>query len=209
MGGDFVGSSTADAESVCTIHVRAGPWDQSQRYFYALHGNDGHAEEVVGRAIAEKGGREQTIIATKVGLEWRGNTLFRIATRERISFKEIEDSLRHLQTDYIDLYQVHWPGLHLSLIEETAAAMLELKQQQGKIRAIRVSNYSVDEMERFREVAPLMPPHSRPIISSSAPPNALLDELRQQQRRGHAFCYEALCRGLLTGQINADTRTAT
>lgn len=199
MGGSLWGH-TDDDESIRTIHSALDRGvnliDTAPAY------GDGHAEEVVGRAIAERGGREQVIIATKVGLEWRGNTLFRIATRERI-FEEIEASLRRLQTDYIDLYQVHWPD-PLVPIEETAEAMLELKQH-GKIRAIGVSNYSVDEMEHFRRVAPL---------ASAQPPYNIFERAAESI---NAWCraygvatlvYEVLCRGLLTSQVNADTRFA-
>src|SRR5579872_3385708 len=157
MGGVSWGH-TDDAESIRTIRSALDRGinliDTAPAY------GDGHAEEVVGRAVAERGGREQMILATKAGLEWRGNSIFRIATRERI-FEEIEASLRRLRTDYLDLYQVHWPD-PLVPIEETAGAMLELKQQ-GKIRAIGVSNYSAGEMERFRCVAPLasaQPPYN-------------------------------------------------
>jgi aryl-alcohol dehydrogenase-like predicted oxidoreductase len=68
----------------------------------------GRAEELVGRALVQYGKREEVIIATKVGLEWRGAQVFRNSTRARI-MKETDDSLRCLQTDYIDIYQVHWP----------------------------------------------------------------------------------------------------
>jgi aryl-alcohol dehydrogenase-like predicted oxidoreductase len=197
MGGDLWGH-TDDAESIRTIHSaldrEINLIDTAPAY------GDGHAEEIVGRAIAEKGGREKIIIATKVGLEWRGKTIFRIASRERI-FEEIEASLRRLQTDYIDLYQVHWPD-PLVPIEETAEAMLELKQH-GKIRAIGVSNYSVDEMERFMRVAPL---------ASAQPPYNIFERAAEdiiawcQQHGVATLTYEALCRGLLTGKINADTR---
>jgi aryl-alcohol dehydrogenase-like predicted oxidoreductase len=197
MGGTLWGH-TDDTESIRTIHSALDRGinliDTAPAY------GDGHAEEVVGRAVAERGGRERIIIATKVGLEWRGNTIFRIATRERI-FEEIEASLRRLQTDYIDLYQVHWPD-PLVPIEETAEAMLELKHQ-GKVRALGVSNYSVDEMERFRHVAPL---------ASAQPPYNIFERaaagiIAWCQEHGVAtLTYEALCRGLLTGQIHADTR---
>src|SRR4029434_10711690 len=95
----------------------------------------GRAEELVGRALAQYGKREEVIIATKVGLEWRSDQVFRNSTRSRI-MKEIDDSLRRLQTDYIDIYQVHWPDPLVS-IEETAAALHQL-YKQGKIRAIGV-----------------------------------------------------------------------
>src|SRR4249920_640203 len=97
----------------------------------------GRAEELVGRALVQYGKREEVIIATKVGLEWGGAQVFRNSTRARIT-NEIDDSLRRLQTEYIDIYQVHWPD-PLVEIEETATAMHQL-YRQGKIRAIGVSN---------------------------------------------------------------------
>ena len=78
----------------------------------------GRSEEIVGKAIAEAGLRSRTIIATKVGLEWRDGKVFRNSSRARI-MRECEDSLRRLRTDYIDIYQVHWPD-PLVPIEETA-----------------------------------------------------------------------------------------
>src|SRR5258705_12680019 len=75
--------------------------------------------------------------------------------------REVEDPLRRLRTDHIDIYQVHWPA-PLITIEETADAMHTLFAQ-GKIRAIGVSNFSVVQMERFRRVAPLhvlQPPYN-------------------------------------------------
>ena len=89
-----------------------------------------------------------------------GGRVFRNASRARI-LREVEDSLRRLRTDYIDIYQVHWPD-PLVAIEETAEAMHTLFRQ-GKIRAIGVSNFSVGQMERFRRVAPLhvlQPPYN-------------------------------------------------
>jgi aryl-alcohol dehydrogenase-like predicted oxidoreductase len=112
----------------------------------------GRSEEIVGRALAEGNLRSRVLIATKVGLEWEGRRVFRNASRARI-LEEVEASLRRLRTDYIDIYQVHWPD-PLVTIEETAEAMHTLFEQ-GKIRAIGVSNFSVEQMERFRRVAPL------------------------------------------------------
>jgi len=161
----------------------------------------GHSESVIGRAIAERGRRDEVVLATKAGLEQRGESLFRNSTRKQI-FKEIELSLRRLRTDYIDLYQVHWPDL-VNPYEETAKALLDL-QQAGKIRAIGVSNYSIDAMKRFRRVAPL---------ASAQPPLNLFE--RQAQREILPWClenavatltYGALCRGLLSGAINQNTK---
>src|ERR1700757_1564352 len=67
----------------------------------------GRSEEIVGKALAAGGRRARTLIATKVGLDWENGKPFRNARKSRI-LKEAEDSLRRLQTDAIDLYQVHW-----------------------------------------------------------------------------------------------------
>ena len=103
---------------------------------------------------------EQVIIATKVGLDWKGGNVFRNCTKDRI-FKEIRNSLKRLQTDYIDIYQVHWPD-PLVFIEETAETLNKLFQE-GAIRAIGVSNYSCEQMNLFRQIAPLhttQPPYN-------------------------------------------------
>jgi len=106
----------------------------------------------VGEAVRQHGCREGVILATKVGIDWTTGKIERNSTRQRI-LKELEDSLRRLQTDYIDIYQVHWPDPSVP-IEETATTLREL-YEQGKTRAIGVRNYSPNEMERFRAVAPL------------------------------------------------------
>ena len=161
----------------------------------------GRSEEIVGKALAEGGRRSQAVIATKVALEWRDGKVFRNSTRARIR-QEVEDSLRRLRTDYIDLYQVHWPD-PLVPIEETAATLDELRAQ-GKIRAIGVSNYSPAQMEAFRHVAPL---------HTVQPPYNLFergieqDVLPYARRAGTTvLAYGALCRGLLSGRITANTR---
>ena len=110
----------------------------------------GVSEEIVGKALKQYGKRERVIIATKVGLNWKDGQIFRDSRKERI-IKEIEDSLKRLQVDYIDLYQVHWPDPKTP-IEETAEALSQLINQ-GKIRAAGVSNYSIDEMETFQKSA--------------------------------------------------------
>ncbi|MGI3061604.1 aldo/keto reductase [Vibrio alginolyticus] len=110
----------------------------------------GHAERVLGQALkTEK--REDIIIATKCGLPWSQDE--RKKTRKDLTkasiFKEINDSLMRLQTDYVDLYQVHWPDPNTP-IAETADALAELKKQ-GKIRHVGVSNYSLDMTREMME----------------------------------------------------------
>jgi len=160
----------------------------------------GRSEEIVGKAIAEGRLRSDVLIATKAGLEWNAGKVSRNASRARI-IQEVEDSLRRLRTDYIDIYQVHWPD-PLVAIEETADAMHELFKQ-GKIRAIGVSNFSVPQMERFRDVAPLhvlQPPYNmfeREIEAELLP--------YCKKNKIATLGYGALCRGLLSGRMKADT----
>src|SRR6266446_413342 len=161
----------------------------------------GRSEELVGRAIAEHGEREHVLIATKVGLEWRAGQVYRNASAGRIQ-AEVRESLRRLRTDYIDIYQVHWPDPLVGL-GESAAALRQLFEQ-GTIRAIGVSNFSREQMEIFRSVAPLhvvQPPYNlfeRDIEK---------DVLPYAERHGlTVLAYGALCRGLLSGRMRSDTR---
>ncbi|WP_261836774.1 aldo/keto reductase [Vibrio ishigakensis] len=110
----------------------------------------GHAETVLGQALKNES-RDKIIIATKCGLPWSQDE--RKKTRKDLTkasiFKEIDDSLMRLQTDYVDLYQVHWPDPNTP-ISETAEALAELKKQ-GKIRHVGVSNYSLDMTRQMME----------------------------------------------------------
>jgi aryl-alcohol dehydrogenase-like predicted oxidoreductase len=163
----------------------------------------GHSEEVVGRALAEAGSRDRVLIATKVGLDWRGDQPFRNASPKRI-MREIDDSLRRLRTDYIDIYQVHWPD-PLVPLQETADAMHTLFRQ-GKIRAIGVSNFSVAQMETFRREAPLhvlQPPYN---LFEREIETEILPYCRNNKIA--TFGYGALCRGLLSGRMRPDTAFA-
>ena len=195
MGGSMWGG-TDQHEAIATIHAAL---DQGINLIdtapvYGL----GASEEIVGAAL--DGVRSQAVIATKTGLEWRDGKIYRNATRARI-MREIDDSLRRLRSDYIDIYQVHWPD-PLVPVEETAEAMRSL-YEQGKIRAIGVSNFSVVQMEQFRRVAPLhvlQPPYNlfeRAIEAQILP---------YSQANGIVTLgYGALCRGLLSGRMRADT----
>ncbi|HEY7167344.1 MAG TPA: aldo/keto reductase [Candidatus Binatia bacterium] len=161
----------------------------------------GRSEELVGKALVESRRRGDVVIATKVGLEWRDGNIFRNSSADRIR-AEIDDSLRLLQTDVIDLYQVHWPDPKTS-IEETAETLADLKRQ-GKIRAIGVSNYSPGQMDAFRRAAPL---------NSSQPPYNLFEREIEadvlpycRNRQITAITYGALCRGLLSGRMKPNMR---
>jgi aryl-alcohol dehydrogenase-like predicted oxidoreductase len=160
----------------------------------------GRSEEIVGKAIAEGGLRGKVQIATKVGLAWRNGELYRDSRPTRIQ-QEIEDSLRRLRTDVIDLYQVHWPDLETP-IDETARKLEDLRRH-GKIRAIGVSNYSPAQMSAFRAVATL--------DAVQSPYNLFEREIEAdvlpyaKNSRLTVLSYGALCRGLLTGKITAKT----
>ena len=160
----------------------------------------GRSEEIVGRALGEGGLRHRVVLATKVALEWRDGAVFRNAGGGRIA-AEVEDSLRRLRTDVIDLYQVHWPDAGTP-VEETAEAMAALLRE-GKIRAVGVSNFSPEQMAAFGAVAPL---------HTDQPPYNLLERgiedgvLPYCRREGIAvLAYGALCRGLLSGRMTGDT----
>jgi aryl-alcohol dehydrogenase-like predicted oxidoreductase len=196
--GGWMWGGTDEAESVSTIRAALEHGiniiDTAPVYGF------GRSEEIVGKAIAEANLRSRVLIATKVGLEWQGGKVFRNASRARIQ-QEIEDSLRRLRTDHIDIYQVHWPD-PLVPVEETAEAMHALFKQ-GKIRAIGVSNFSVDQMERFRRVAPLhvlQPPYN---LFERGIEADLLPYCRNNNIA--MLGYGALCRGLLSGRMRPDT----
>jgi aryl-alcohol dehydrogenase-like predicted oxidoreductase len=116
MGG-WMWGGTDQRESIATIqaavHQGINLIDTAPAYGFGV------SEEIVGTAV--EGLRHEVVIATKVGLEWRDGKVFRNASRARI-MQEVNDSLWRLRTDYIDIYQVHWPD-PLVPIEETAEAM--------------------------------------------------------------------------------------
>jgi aryl-alcohol dehydrogenase-like predicted oxidoreductase len=161
----------------------------------------GRSEEIVGKALAMGGRRKRAVIATKVGLDWKNGKPFRNARKARI-VKEAEDSLRRLQTDVIDLYQVHWPDPSTP-IAEVAEAMGAL-HRAGKIRAIGVSNFSPAQMDEFRKVAPL---------HTAQPPYNLFERAIDEEVLPYCranniamLAYGSLCRGLLSGRMSASSR---
>jgi aryl-alcohol dehydrogenase-like predicted oxidoreductase len=196
--GGWMWGGTDEAQSIATIRAALDHGinliDTAPVYGF------GRSEEIVGKAVAGDGLRSRVMIATKVGLEWRDGQIFRNASRERINF-EVEESLRRLGTDYIDIYQVHWPD-PLTPAAETAEAMHALLRQ-GKIRAIGVSNYSASQMAEFARFAPLhvlQPPYNLFEREIEA------DVLPHCRKNGIAtFGYGALCRGLLSGRMRPET----
>jgi len=198
--GGWMWGGTDEKESIRTIHsaldLGINLIDTAPIYGF------GRSEELVGDALQHRR-RESIIVASKVGIDWTHGKIERNSTRQRI-LKEFEDSLRRLRTDYIDIYQVHWPD-PLVPIEETAGTLREL-YEQGKIRAIGVSNHSPEEMARFRSIAPL---------HTIQPPYNLFEReierevLPYARKRGiTTLTYGALCRGLLSGAMSTDRQFA-
>src|ERR1700730_10944015 len=196
--GGWMWGGTDDARSVATIREALEHGiniiDTAPVYGF------GHSEEIVGQALAEGKLRSRVVIASKVGLEWREGQVFRNSSPARI-LREIDDSLRRLRTDVIDIYQVHWPDPSVP-IEETADTM-HMLLRQGKIRAIGCSNFSVAEMDRFRDGPPMhvvQPTYNmfERAIETDVLPYCIDHNIT-------TLGYGALCRGLLSGRMRADT----
>ena len=196
--GGWMWGGTDEDEAIRTIHAALEDGinliDTAPVYGF------GHSEEVVGKALAG-GRRDAALIATKVGIDWTSGKILRNSSPQRLR-QELEDSLRRLRTDVIDIYQVHWPDESVP-IEETART-LDAFRREGKIRAIGFSNFSPAQMDRFRKAAPLatvQPPYNLFEREIEA------DVLPYAEQHGLVvLAYGALCRGLLAGKITATTR---
>jgi aryl-alcohol dehydrogenase-like predicted oxidoreductase len=196
--GGWLWGGTEESDAISTIHAALDNGinliDTAPVYGF------GRSEELVGKAL-QGGRREGAIIATKVGLDWSSGKILRNSTPARLR-QELEDSLRRLKTDVIDIYQVHWPDASVPF-EETART-LDGFRREGKIRAIGVSNFSPEQMDRFRRGAPLaaiQPPYNlfEREIEKDVLPYAERNDLV-------VLAYGALCRGLLSGKITAETQ---
>jgi len=200
MGGAVWGPADDEA-SVRAIHraLDLGINFLDTAPFYGL----GHSEEIVGKAI--KGRRDEVILATKCGLKWDENAQITFDSSPKRILEEVADSLRRLQVDCIDLYQIHRPDPDTPFAESTAV-LVEL-QKQGKIRSIGVSNYNAAQMQETMK-------HCR--LDSLQPPYNLFQ--RGIEAEILPFCrkneigivaYGPMYQGLLTGKYFFDeTRPA-
>lgn len=147
MGGGKDWPDANDQTSIQTIH-RALDHGINFIDTAAIYGR-GHSEEVVGQALKD-GKRNQIFLASKCGLPWDENdNVVNDLSKENI-FKEIDASLKRLNTDVIDLYQMHWPDPKTDL-EETMEALVEIRKA-GKIRHIGVSNFSLEDTKKCEEL---------------------------------------------------------
>lgn len=156
---------------------------------------DGHAEEIVGKAI--QGKREKVFLATKCGLDIYTNKYQRNLSPSYIE-RDLAESLKRLKTDYIDLYQCHWPDPQTP-IEDTMAALLRF-QGQGKIRRIGVSNYTMAELGLAMSCAPLFSLQSHYSLLERTVEGNVLPWCREN---GVSFLsYGSLGAGILTGKYS-------
>jgi len=197
-GGDwaFAWGPQDDNESIAAIHraLEAGINWIDTAPVYGL----GHSEEVVARAL--KTTSHRPYIFTKCCLCWTGErSIYRCLKAESLAV-ELENSLRRLNVEAIDLYQIHWPDPEPDI--EEAWETLARFQQQGKVRWIGVSNFNVEQMKRIQKVAPitsLQPPYSmlRPAIENEVLPFA-------QEHGIGVINYSPMVNGLLAGSMTAE-----
>lgn len=215
IGGTMWGG-TEKAQAIASIHasIDNGVTSIDTAPFYGL----GLSEEIIGEAI--KGvDRTKVQLLTKFGLVWDGSNngkgefffdteengkqipVYRYASKQNV-IKEVEESLRRLKTDYVDLLQIHWPD-NTTPISETMEA-LDALMQQGKIRAAGVSNYNVEQIAEAREqvnIASNQVPYSmlNRGIENDLVPFSLKNSIG-------IIAYSPMERGLLTGKYFQDEK---
>jgi aryl-alcohol dehydrogenase-like predicted oxidoreductase len=196
MGGNgwaFAWGAQDDGQSIAAIHAAL---DHGVNWIdtAAVYGL-GHSEEVVARAL--HGRSNKPYVFTKCARAWNENReIQKVLKRDSIR-RECEDSLRRLQVDAIDLYQIHWPEPDED-VEEGWETLARLKEE-GKVRWIGVSNFNIDHLERCRKIAPitsLQPPYSAvsPEIEQSILPYCLEHGIG-------VIVYSPMKSGLLTGKM--------
>jgi aryl-alcohol dehydrogenase-like predicted oxidoreductase len=198
-GWQFAWGSQNDNDSIAAIHrsLELGVNWIDTAAVYGL----GHSEEVVARALKTWSG-PRPYLFTKCSLRWddAGNVQ-KVLSRDSIRH-ELEDSLRRLSVDAIDLYQIHWPpDPDSAALEEGWSTMAELKRE-GKVRWIGVSNFNVAQLKRAQAIAP---------VTSLQPPYSLVH--RDVENEILPYClregigvivYSPMASGLLTGAMTRD-----
>src|SRR5438270_2013850 len=198
-GWQFSWGSQDDNDSITAIHrslERGVNWIDTA----AVYGL-GHSEEVVGRALKNWSG-PRPYVFTKCGLrgDVEGNVR-KVLSADSI-LHEVEDSLRRLSVDVIDLYQIHWPPDPDSAELEEGWSTLAHLQRQGKVRWIGVSNFNVQQLQRAQAIAP---------VTSLQPPYSLVH--REIENQVLPYClqegigvivYSPMASGLLTGAMTRE-----
>lgn len=186
FAGGKVWGHQSDDDSIATVHASL---DAGINFFDTAEGYEaGTSERVLGRGLV--GRRDEAVIATKVSPS-------HLAGADVIA--ACERSLRNLQTDVIDLYQIHWPNWTVPL-EETVGA-LETLQRQGKIRAIGVSNFGAQDLSAILELTE--------VVTDQMPFSLLWRVIEGDvlplcvERNVGIICYSPLAQGLLTGRYTS------
>jgi aryl-alcohol dehydrogenase-like predicted oxidoreductase len=181
---DFFWESQTRQDSIDAIHASL---DAGVNFFDTAPAyGDGDSEEVLGDALGSR--RQDIVLATKVGPDHLQPAVLR---------QHCQDSLRRLKTDYVDLYQVHWPNPKIPW--EPTCETLESLKSEGKIRFIGVSNFGVGYLEQVVD--------RKSIVSNQLPYNPLWRAIEYEIAptcRNHGIailCYSPLCQGLLTGKF--------
>jgi aryl-alcohol dehydrogenase-like predicted oxidoreductase len=201
-GWQFAWGAQNDDDSIAAIHraLEMGVNWIDTAGVYGL----GHSEEVVSRALKTWPGAKPYIF-TKCGLRWdaQGN-IQKILHADSIC-REVEDSLRRLAVDTIDLYQIHWPPEPDSPELEEGWSILDALKRQGKVRWIGVSNFDVKQMRRAQGIAPIIsvqPPYS--LINRGAENDILPYCLKEGIG---VIVYSPMASGLLTGTMTRERAT--
>ena len=197
--GEFWSANMSERESINTIRAA---YDAGINLIDTAHiYGAGRSETIVGKAVKEIG-RDKVIVATKCGVWFSSGIEYDESTKclqcdEHVVTTQIEQSMRRLDIDYIDLYQAHYAGV--TPPEEAMEAMMKMKQQ-GKIRYIGISNFTFDEMRRAFAVAPVV---------SYQPEFSMLNRINQPQMD---FCrennvgvitYGSIAGGILSGKYRS------
>jgi aryl-alcohol dehydrogenase-like predicted oxidoreductase len=198
-GYDFGWGPQVDTDSIAAIH-RALELGANWIDTAAVYGI-GHSEEVVARALKEWKSAFPHVF-TKCTMRWDAKGRVTKVHKADSIRQECEDSLRRLQVEVIDLYQIHWPPEDNGpSLEESWQAMADL-QEQGKVRWIGVSNYDVPQLKRLEKIAPvtsLQPPYSilRRRIEAEILPHC-------EQNNFGVIVYSPMLSGLLTGAMTRE-----
>jgi aryl-alcohol dehydrogenase-like predicted oxidoreductase len=202
-GWEFAWGQQEDADSVAAI---VGALELGVNWIdtAAVYGT-GHSEEIVAKALKQwKGNRPY--IFTKCVLRWDENRKVYPDHSAASIHQECEDSLRRLQTDAIDLYQMHWPPRDNGPgLEEAWQAMNDLRKE-GKVRWVGVSNFDVEQMKRAAKLAP---------ITSDQPPYSIIRRAIEAEILPHCekngigvISYAPMASGLLTGAMTSERAAA-
>lgn len=203
FGGDWDGVTDQSVKRVVCSAIEEGINFFDVAPVYGFH----HAETVLGKVMKQEGLRSKIFLASKCGLRWGKDRITRNDLSRKSILEEIDASLERLQTDHIDLYQLHWPD-HKTATEETADTLKEI-QKAGKIRYVGLSNFSQQDVERFESYIEI---HAQQGLYNMLERNTSqyhnipleykteLEVFPHVKREGQAFLpYSPLCQGLLTG----------